>query len=334
MASAEGPPAAALLQLITGYWETQAIYVAAKLGLADLMADGPVRVEVLAASTHTDAPTLQRLLRALAGDGVFREAVPGAFGLTPLGERLRSGVPGSMRSLAIMHGEEQYRAWGELLHSVQTAFDHRFGMPYFAYLAQHPDADRVFNAAMSDWTNQLADAVAETYDFSPVRTVVDVGGSYGTLLVAILRRYPALRGVLFDQPHVVVAAEAQLTAAGMVERCRVVGGDFFVALPAGGDAYVLAQILHDWDDARCLSILRQCRRVLPEAGRVLVVELVLPAGDEPSFTKWMDLHMLVLPGGRERTATEYDALFQAVGSRLGQVVPTAAGPSIVEAIPI
>lgn len=331
------PPPVTLLQMMTGYWPAQALYVAAKLGVADLLADGPTSCADLATATHTHAPSLHRMLRALASVGVFTETAPGTFALTPLADLLRTAVPGSMRALAITYNEEQYRAWGELLHSVKTggvAFEHLYGMPVFEYFAQHPEADRVFNDAMIGWSNQVAGAVADTYDFSPFRTVVDVGGGYGTLLAAILRSNPNARGILFDQPHVIAGAEGLLTAAGVADRCATVGGDFFTAELPEGDAYVLAQILHDWDDDRCMAILRQCRRAITDHGKLLVVELVLPSGEEPFFGKWLDLHMLVMAGGRERTATEYDELFQATGFRLARVVPTPPGPSVVEAIPI
>jgi O-methyltransferase/methyltransferase family protein len=327
---------ATLLQMMTGYWVSQALHVAAKLGIADLLTDGPVDCEDLAAATDTHAPSLQRVLRALASVGVFTEVSPGSFALTPLAELLRTETPGSMRALAIMYAEEQYRAWGELLHSVRTgemAFDHQFGMGYFEYLAQHPEADRVFNAAMTGWTHQLVGAVVDTYDFSSFRTVVDVGGGYGALLAAILRNNPDTRGILFEQPHVIASAAEQLMATGVADRCTLVGGDFFAAVPAGGDAYVLSQILHDWDDERCVAILGQCRRVMPDHGTLLVVELVLPPGDEPFLGKWLDLHMLVLLGGRERTAAEYETLFLAAGFELARVVPTSPGPSVVEAVP-
>ena len=331
------PPPATLLQMMTGYWVSQALYVAAKLGVADLIDEGPRRVEELAAATQTDAPSLRRVLRALASVGVFTEVRPDTFALTPLAALLRTGTPDSMRALAIMYAEEQYRAWGDVLHSVRTgepAFEKQFGTSYFAYLAQHPGADRVFNEAMTGYTTQLVGAVVDAYDFSPFKTIVDVGGSYGTLLATILRSHPAARGILFDQPHVVAVAGEQLAAAGVAERCTTVGGDFFAEVPAGGDAYVLAQILHDWDDERSVAILRQCRRAMPAHGKLLVVELVLPPGEEPFFGKWLDLHMLVLAGARERTATEYEALFRATGFALARVVPTAAGPSVVEAMPV
>ena len=330
------PPPVTLLQMMTGYWVSQAIYVAAKLGLADRLAAGSLGVADLATATHADAPSLQRVLRALASVGVLTEASPGTFALTPPADLLRTDAPGSLRALAITYNEEQYRAWGELLHSVRTggvAFEHLYGVPAFTYFAQHPEVDRVFNEAMISWTNQVAGAVAGAFDFSPFGTIVDVGGGYGTLLATILRGNPRARGILFDQPHVIAAAEGLLAAAGVAGRCERVGGDFFAELPAGADAYILAQILHDWDDERCLAILAQCRRAIPDHGTLLVVELVLPEGEEPFFGKWLDLHMLVMTGGRERTAAQYDALFRAAGFRLTRVVPTPSGPSVVEATP-
>jgi len=327
----------ALLQMMTGYWVSQALYVAARLGVADLLADGPRLVEDLAKQTQADAPTLRRLFRALASVGVFTEARSDAFALTPLAALLRTGTPDSMHALAIMYGEEQYRVWGNILHSVktgETAFNAQFGMSYFEYLAQHPEADRIFNQAMSGYTAQLVHAVVEAYDFSPCRTIVDIGGSYGTLLAAILRGNPAARGVLFDQPHVATAAERHLASAGMADRCTIVSGDFFLEVPSAGDAYLLAQILHDWNDDRCVAILRHCRQAIPAHGKLLVIEVVLPEGEEPSFGKWLDLHMLVMLGARERTAGEYSALFKAAGFELNRVIPTSAGASVVEAVPI
>jgi O-methyltransferase domain/Dimerisation domain len=331
------PPPVTLLQMMTGYWVSQAVYVAAKLGIADLLVDGPVGCDDLAAATRTHAPSLQRTLRALASVGVFSEVAPGRFALTPPATLLRSATPDSMRALAIMYGEEQYRAWGDFLHSVRTgqpAFEHQFGMGIFEYYTKNPEASAVFNEAMTGWTARLAGAVVDSYDFSPFGTVVDVGGNQGTLLTAILRSHPSTRGVLFDLPHVVAAAEPVLAKAGVDDRCARLGGDFFEAVPTGGDAYVLASILHDWDDSRCTAILTRCRSAMPAHGKLLIVELVLPAGrDEPFLGKWVDLHMLVMASGRERTAAEYGKLLQVGGFELSRVVPTPAGPSIVEAVP-
>jgi hypothetical protein len=329
------PPPVTLLEMMTGYWVSQALYVVAKLGVADFLVDGPQSVDHLAAATQAHAASLRRVLRALVSVGVFAEASPSVYALTPLAALLRTGTPDSMRALAIMYAEEQYRAWGNALHSVQTgetAFDELFGMSYFAYLAQHPEADRVFNQAMTGYTTQVVEAVIDAYDFSPFKTIVDVGGSYGTLLTAVLRNNQAVSGILFDQPHVVAAAKSHLASAGLAERCQAVGGDFFTEVPAGGDAYVLSQILHDWDDERSTVILQQCRRAMPKHGKLLVIELVLPPGREPSFGKWLDLHMLVMLGARERTAEEYRILFDSAGFELARVIPTKAGPAIVEAV--
>lgn len=335
--NADASPPVTLLQMVTGYWVSQTIYVAAKLGIADLLEDGPRSVEDLAAATSSHAPSLYRVLRALASVGIFTEASPGHFALTPLASLLRSETPGSMRALTIMYAEEQYRAWGDILHSVRSgepAFDHVYGTHYFGYLAEHPESSQVFNEAMVGWTNQLVGAVVDAYDFSPFRTVVDVGGGYGALLATILRKHENQRGILFDQPHVVADAKQHLEAAGVADRCTCVGGDFFQALPPGGDVYILSQILHDWDDDSATRILRQCRKVVPEDGRLLVVELVLPPGDEPFLGKWLDLHMLALLNARERTAEEYATLLDRAGFESVGVIPTMPGPSVVEAVPV
>jgi O-methyltransferase domain/Dimerisation domain len=332
----EAPPHVALLQMMTGYWVSQSVYVAAKLGIADLLGDGPKHHEVLATATHTHSPSLYRLLRALASVGVFSETTPGSFGLTPNAALLQSDAPHSMRALAVMYGEEQYQAWGDMLKSVatgDTAFDRVFGTSYFPYLAGHPESNETFNQAMTGWSALLDAAVLAAYDFSQFQTMVDVGGGYGRLLAAILRTYPRMRGVLFDQPHVVAGAGALLRESGVTERCETVGGDFFVELPRGADAYVLAQIVHDWDDQRSLTILKTCRRAIGPTGKLLLVEMVIAPGNESDFGKFLDLHMLANVGGRERTEAEYRTLLAEAGFRLTVVVPTQAGSSVVEAIP-
>jgi len=299
--------------MMTSYWISQSIFAAARLGIADLLADGPVGCKELAVATDSHAPSLYRLLRALASIGIFTESSPQHFALTELAELLRSGAPDSMRALAFMEGS-YYTTWAEMLHSVKTgepAFNHLHGMGIFDYLAQNPATAQLFNESMTGVTHRVGSAVSRAYDFSPFETVVDVGGGHGALLAAILRSSPGTRGILFDQPHMVAGAEHLLSEAGVLDRCTRVGGDFFDAVPAGGNAYVLAQILHDWDDDRSTTILTQCRKVVPVDGRLLVVEIVVPPGDEPSFGKWIDLQMLVMAGGRERTAPEYEGLFLA-----------------------
>ena len=331
------PHSAALLQMITGYWVSQAIYVAAKLGIADLLAEGPRSAEELAAATETHADALYRVLRALASVGIFSEVSPSRFALTSLADLLRSGAPNSLRAFAIVCGEELYRVWAEALSSVRTgesAFERVLGVNAFGYFAQNPTFGEVFNEAMVGFTSQIAQAITTAYDFSPFGTVADIGGGHGALLAAILRSTPVAQGILFDLPHVVAGAEPFLSAAGVADRCTRVGGDFFAEIPSGADAYVLAQILHDWDDERSAAILRQVRQAMSDRARLLVVELNVPEGDEPAFGKWMDLNMLVLLNGRERTAAQYAQLFQAAGLKLVRAIPTSTGQSIVEAIPV
>jgi hypothetical protein len=329
-------PANQLLQMMTGYWISQSIYVVARLGIADLLAGGPRNCDEIAAITQAHGSSLYRVMRALASVGIFTEQASGTFSLTPTAELLRTGTPSSMRSLAMVYGNELYRAWGDFLHSVKTgqpAFDYHFGLGPFPYYAQHPDADRIFNEAMTGYTNQVANALSSTYDFSSTGTVVDVGGGYGTMIASILNRNPGLRGILFELPHVIAASGPHLADAGVADRCERIDGDFFTSVPPGGDVYILSQILHDWDDEHCVALLDRCRSRMPDHGRLLVVETVLPSNEDPSFGKWLDLHMLAITGGRERTAEEYGALFRATGFSLSNVIPTPAGPSIVEAVP-
>ncbi len=326
----------ALLRMMTGYWISKAIHVAAELGIADLVRDGPKTSEELATRCGADPQALYRLLRALASVGLFAGEDGRRFGLTPLAELLRSDVPGSMRGLARMYGSEQYEAWGGLLDSVRSgepAFDAVFGTSYFDYLAGSPEAAGIFNEAMTGWTSQLAEAVVAAYQFDGSGAVVDVGGGHGLLLATILRAHPTSSGVLFDLPHVAASAEPLLRDAGVADRCSTVGGDFFESVPEGGAFYILAQILHDWDDERSRVILGNCRRAMLDDGKVLVVEQILPPANEPSLAKWLDLHMLVLLGGRERTEAEYAALLGDAGFELTRVVPTASGAGILEGVP-
>jgi len=328
------PPPVVLLRMMTGYWQAKALAVAAELGLADLLRVGPRTAASLAEICDVDADSLHRLLRALASVGVFVQTESGSFALTPMADLLRSDRPGSMRALARMYGSEQYEAWGGLLESVRDgapAFDHAFGASYFAYLAAHPDASSIFNDAMTGWTAQLSDAVAAAYDFSGSGLVVDVGGGTGLLLATILQAAPALRGTLFELSHVAEQADAYLRATPIGDRCTVVAGDFFDAVPGGGSFYALAQILHDWDDGQCAKILRNCREAMLPGAKLLIIEQVIPPRNEPSLGKWLDLHMLVLLGGRERTEAEYASLLSAADLKLDRLIPTAAGASILEA---
>jgi hypothetical protein len=323
--------------MMTAFWTSQAIHVAAKLGITDLLRDGPGTPAKLARATGTHERSLYRLLRALASVGIFAEDADGRFALTPLAECLRSDLPGSQHAAAVMNGEEHYRAWGDFLYSVrtgQTAFEHVYGKPVFEYLAEHPEPAHIFDAAMTGIHGAETQAMLAAYDFAPYRTLVDVGGGNGSTLLGVLQRYPPLHGVLFDMPHVVARARANLEAAGVASRCRAVGGSFFEAVPPGGDAYLMRHIIHDWDDEKSLAILRQCRQAMTPAARLLIVESVIPPGNGPFFGKLLDLNMLAIPGGLERTEAEYRELFAAAGFRLARVVPTAMEVSVIEGEPV
>jgi O-methyltransferase/methyltransferase family protein len=334
------PPFVALFQMVTGYYVSQALYVAAKLGIADVLKDGPRHYTTLAQLTGTHSPSLYRLLRLLASAGVCDEQENGHFGLTAIGAYLQTDISGSLRAIALQFaGPWHSHGWSDLLHSVQTgeiAFDHLFGMGVFPYLTQHPDEAAIFDAAMTAFSTQAAAAVVPAYDFSALGTIVDVGGGHGALLSAILHATPTARGLLFDMPHVVEGAKRQIEAAGLAERCAVVGGDFFTAVPSGGDAYILSEVIHDWDDERSLTILKSCHRAMNKQGRLLLVELVLPARIDQSPTSQIivgsDVNMLVLAGGRERTEAEFRALFEAAGFTLTRIIPTQGLASVVEGI--
>src|SRR3954451_8480679 len=333
----EQSPSAALRRLVNGYQVSQAIYVAATLGIADLLADGPRSSDELAAATDTDPSTLYRVLQALGSAGVLHERADLRFSLTEVGECLRADAPQPVGGWAALIGRPYvWDAWGALLHSVHTgenALRHRTGMGPWEYRAQHPDEGAIFDRAMTDLSRRMNRAVLEAYDFSRFSTVVDVGGGQGALLAAVLAAHPALRGVLFDQPQVVAPAGAALAAAGVADRCTVVGGDFFEGVPEGGDAYVMRAILHDWEDAEAVAILRSCRRAMPEDGTLVVVERELGGPIEKPDAKFTDLNMLVLTGGRERTLDEFAALYASAGFELVGATPTGAAMSVIEGRP-
>lgn len=332
-----GPsPQDKLARMLSGYWHTQALYVAARLGIADLLEDGPRSHEDLARETATHAPSLYRLLRALAGVGVFAEDDSGRFTLTPMAEFLRSDVPGSRRASAIMQGEDHYRTWGDLLFAVRTgenAFENLYGMPFFDYLAENPEKGRIFDEAMSGIHGREAGPMIDAFDFSSISTLCDVGGGNGSLLTTVLDRYPDLQGMLFDLPGVIERAREKLQAAGSADRCRLAPGDFFKEVPPGADAYMLRHIIHDWDDERATLILKNIVKVLPPHGRVLVLDSVIPPGNEPFVGKFIDLTMMLIPGGCERTEAEFRSLFEAAGLTLVGITPTATEVSVIEGRP-
>jgi hypothetical protein len=335
-AATETPPPIAMLQLISGFWISRCIYIAAKLGIADLVNDGPRTVAELATATATHAPSLFRVMRAMASVGIFSQGDGGRFSITPLSATLRSDVPGSLRAFAITElGEEHYPAWGDLLHSVRTggiAFDHAFGMDVWEFFKRNSENAKIFNDAMSGMTAQANEAILAKYDFAGINTIVDVGGGHGGLITSILKRHPQMRGILFDSPQVIEGGKALVNESGVGDRCTLTNGNFFESVPMGGDSHILKWIIHDWDDEKSVAILQNCHRALPENGKLILVEAVVPEGPEPHFSKFIDLNMLVMTGGRERTEDEFRALYEAAGFRLTRVVPTESPFSVIEGV--
>lgn len=334
--AASVPPHAQLVQMGTAHWMSHVLYVAAKLSLADHMAKGRTRVDELAAVTKTHPASLGRFLRTLGHLGLVTEDGAGRFTLTPLGEALKTGAPGSARAAILTLASPWItNGWTRLLESVQTGkpgLDQTLGMPIFDWLAQHPEEASLFSETMVSFHGAEPGAVAAAYDFSAMKTVIDIGGATGNLLAAILGRYPGLRGILYDLPHVVRDAPALLQARGVADRATITSGSFFDGVPSGGDAYLLSHIIHDWSEAQCLTILGHCRSAMAPSSRVLIIEMVLPSGNAPHPGKMLDMMMLVGPGGQERTEQEYGTLLGKAGLRLARVVPTASAASVVEAV--
>lgn len=330
-------PHVEMLRMLHAPLITQALVVVAELGIADLVTDGPRTVPQLAAAVGADPDALYRVLRALAGSGVFSEVAPATFGSTPLADTLRAGGDGSLRNWARLWGvPERQAAIGALLHSVRTgepSFNHLHGISWWSQLAERPDQAAVFAAAMGELSRQLHAATVRAYDLSGARQLVDIGGGRGHLVAALLARYAELQAVVFDQPEVVRHAAEVLAAAGVADRARLVGGDFFSSVPAGGDRYLMSMILHDWDDRQAVTILTNARRAMPAHSELLVVEAILPAGDEPHDGKLRDLIMLALHPGRERTEAEFAALFERADLRLRETREVAASTGLLIAVP-
>jgi O-methyltransferase domain/Dimerisation domain len=330
------PPGALMTQMILSFMNSQAIYVAAKLGIADLVKNRPKTSAQLARETGVDARSLYRVLRALSSVGIFRETDPDCFGLTPLAETLLSDAHGSLRDSAIFMGEDFHmRVWGDIMHSVRTgqpAIEHVFGQPVFAYFGQNPREAAIFNNAMTSMSASVVDAIMAAYDFSGIERIVDIAGGHGLLISSILKAYPQMKGILFDVPSVIEQAGARLEAQGVAARCETATGDFFKAVPGGGDAYIMKHIIHDWDDKRALQILGNCQRVMRADDKLLLVEMVVAARNEPSPAKFIDLEMLLFTGGCERTEEEYRELLDRAGFRLTRITPTASPYSIIESV--
>lgn len=320
-----GVPASSLRRMLMGYQVSQALHAVAVLGIADLLADGACSVDELAARTSAHAPTLYRLLRALASVGVFDESEARRFSLTPLSQLLQSGAPNSFADLAIYAGRPyRMQAWGGLLRSVATgenAFRHVHGTDAWSFRAHHPDEQAIFNRAMTSLSQEAATALLGAIDFGKFQSVADIGGGHGALLCAILAAHPSLVSTLYDQPSVAAAAEATVMRFGVSDRCKCVGGDFFESVPTGADAYILRAILHDWEDSDCIRILRSIRCAMNPDSRVLILEYLLGPPNAGAAAKFSDLNMLIGPGGRERTLGEFEALLQCAGMRLEKALP-------------
>ncbi len=329
------PAPPAIFQMATGYWLSQAIYVAAKLGIADFLKDGPKSCTELAVATKVDEQSLFRLMRALSSAGIFVALSGGSFALSNVGRELRSDVPGSQRAIAITLGEIHYQAWGELLHSVQTGspgFDKAFDAGLFEYLQSNAEAANNFHEGMTDVSSMVAYAVLMAYDFSGISSMVDVGGGEGAFLRKILELHPEIEGTVFDLEPALKKAH-HLNGKMSKGKCTAVAGNFFESVPQGADAYIMSDVIHDWNDEQCVTILQNCRKAMSKKGRVLVVETVVPEGDAPCFSKLLDVNMLVMTRGKERTRSEFNAVFDAAGYKLTRVVRTVAPQSVIEGIP-
>jgi hypothetical protein len=329
-----GDPAMNMSRLLGGFRVTQMLFAAAELKVAEALAEGALSVAELAGRVGAHPGSLRRLLRALAAHGVFTELEDGRFSTTPMAATLHAAAPGSLRAAALSYGQPWWwGAFGGLAHSVRTgepAFERVNGEPLFAYLDHHPAAAGLFHGNMSAMTEPEAAAVAEAYDFGSVGQFLDVGGGQGTLTSALLSRWPNLRGTVFDQPSTLAGIRLP---ENLRARCELVGGDFFEGIPPGADLYLLKDILHDWEDPQALAILQGCRRAMGSGSRLLVIERLMPPGNEPASVKEIDITMLVMTGGLERTFVEYEKLLTASGFTSPKAIPLPTGASLLEALP-
>ncbi len=329
------PPQAVILQMAMSAMISQALGVAAKLGIADVLNDGPKTANEIALATASHERSIYRILRALASTGVFSEISEKTFQNTPLSEVIRADVPGSMQSMIAFLGEPwHFAVWGNMLYSAQTgevAFDRTLGDPIFAWFAKNEAESELFNKAMTDMSSFAAPGIVQAYDFSGIKVLADIAGGHGFLLSQILRANPALTGVLFDLGHVIDGAGEMLEGQGVADRVETATGDFFKEVPSA-DAYIMKHIIHDWDDERAVLIMKNINRAMTGDGKLLLVEMVVPPGDESHPSKVLDLEMLTLPGGIERTEAEFASLFEQAGFRLNRVVPTPSPFSVIEAV--
>ncbi len=326
-----------VLQLGTGFILTAALQPIARMKIADLLADGPLAVAELARRTGCNADALYRVLRLLASVGLFSEAAGKVFAATPMSETLRADVPGSVRDLVLwMSNRFHFQTWSELGYSIQTghsAVEHLSGKSCFDTVFGDPEVAYDFNVAMTNFSRMIAPALLEAYDFSGIGTLTDIAGGHGAVICQVLGRYPQMKGILFDLPNVIQEANCHLCSLQMDQRCETIAGDFFQNIPAGADAYYMQHIIHDWDDERALKILANCRRALAgrPAGRLLIVDCVVPENSDPHLSKWLDIEMLLMPGGRERTEAEWRTLLAQAGLEIARIIPMQAAESLIEA---
>jgi hypothetical protein len=329
------PPQLQVLEMIDGLKLAHALSVATRLGVPDQLAMGSRTVEEIATACGANANALYRIMRALATKGVFEETSDGRFRLTPTAEILRSDVPGSLRAWVSLL-DVNWQVWGELGYTVRTgdpAYRRVYGRGPHDYHLENPEIAALFDEAMASFTHFAAKAVASFYNFSRIKSVVDVGGGNGTLLVELLRHYPHLQGCLFEGPWVVDRGRATIAAAGMSNRCKVVAGDFLQSIPVSGDVFVMKNVVHDWDDDRAVVLLKNVRNAMGDDARLLIMECVIPEGNEAFSGKLLDLTMLVSTGGRERKMPEYDAILREAGLTRKRVIETPLPYSLIEAVP-
>ncbi|MDQ4121110.1 MAG: acetylserotonin O-methyltransferase [Acidobacteriota bacterium] len=337
-AAAALPPHAQIVQMASAHVIAKGIYAVAELGIADHLKDGARTADELAQAIGAHADSLHRLMRSMAGFGLFVEDAERRFSLTPLGAALQSDAPGYARSaVRMLAGPWMWQATGELIHSAktgETGMEKAFGRGVFEHLGDAPEQATIFNEAMIGFHGLEPPAVAAAYDFSGIEKLVDVGGGTGNLLTTILQANPELKGLLYDLPHVAGEARQQIETKGLSARCEVAEGSFFESVPSGGDAYLMSHIIHDWDEQKCVQILENCRKAMNGRGKLLLVEMVIPQGNDFHPSKLLDMVMLSVTGGKERTAEEYAALFEKAGFRLTRIVPTESPVSVIEAVPV
>lgn len=331
MKTIESPPQEQLMKFIVGKWISKPLYVAAELGIADMLAGGPKSIQDLTIESKTHSTSLYRMMRALASVGIFSETKDQIFELTPMAECLKRGA---MRSMALMFNADwSDKAWGYYMDSVktgETAFQNAYGMSLMDWLEENPQAAEVFNEANAIKAAGSHSVIIDAYDFSDINTLMDVGGGLGTLMLEILTVNPMMKGIVADTFSVIQETNKMIQARCMEDRCQTVECDFFEDIPSGSDAYLMSNILHDWSDEQCRIILTNCGHAMKKESRLLVIEMIIPPGNEPSVSKLLDLEMFVMTGGRERTDVEFKDLFESSGLKLSRIIPTKENICIIE----